>query len=350
MPPEVLLPGVTAILAFLFAMALLDQWRERRHVFQLVWAIGMLSFGAASAAESVAASAGWNETLYRLWYLTGAALTAGWLGLGTIYLLAKTRFGYTVAVVLFLSGLLTLVRQRPDDVESAVVPFLYFLVATVLALAIGVATYFQDERWARITAGGIVAGSLVAVVLVAAASIAPPGYALDARTGVPVSTLFPGELRLLTPILNITGGVCLGLGALFSTYVFMPKRRVLDYSLDPGQPGDAFLFNLVIAPVAILVNLVASLPAAVRALLGGRIHSRVPATILIALGAFIPSITDSLLRLGSTEAFQASKLVSVVLLFGGFLVSTEVFREIRIPFTSIRLRTARRERVATEER
>jgi hypothetical protein len=167
---------------------------------------------------------------------------------------------------------------------------------------------------------------------------------------VPVSTLLPGELRLLTPILNITGGVCLGLGALFSTYVFMPKRRVLDYSLDPGQPGDVFLFNLVISPVAILVNLVASLPGALRALLMGRIHSRVPATLLIALGAFIPSITDSLLRLGSTEAFQASKLVSVVLLFTGFLVSTEVFREVRIPFTSIRLRAARRERVATEER
>jgi hypothetical protein len=130
----------------------------------------------------------------------------------------------------------------------------------------------------------------------------------------------------------------------------MPKRRVLDYSLDPGQPGDQFLFNLLIAPVAILVNLVASFPGMVRALLARRIHSRVPATILIALGAFIPSITDSLLRFGTTEGFQASKLLSVVLLFAGFLVSIEVFREIRIPFTSIRLRTGRRERVAVEER
>ena len=44
--------------------------------------------------------------------------------------------------------------------------------------------------------------------------------------------------------------------------MFMPKRRVLDYSLDPNQPGDEFLFNLVISPVAITVNFVASLPGA----------------------------------------------------------------------------------------
>ena len=60
--------------------------------------------------------------------------------------------------------------------------------------------------------------------------------------------------------MNVTGAFALVLGALFSTYVFMPKRRVLDYSLDPNQPGDQFLFNLLIAPVAISVNFVASLP------------------------------------------------------------------------------------------
>jgi hypothetical protein len=346
----VFLPAVTAVLAFLFAVALLDQWRDRHHVFQLVWAVGMACFGIASAVEAIAAASGWNEALYRTWYVAGAALTAGWLGLGTIFLLARTRFGYTVAVVLFLAGLLTLVRERPADVQSSALPVVYFLAATVLSIGIGIATYFQDDRWARLAAAAIVGASILAVFFGLTGQIPPPGYALDPRTGVPVSTLIPGQLRLLTPILNITGGLGLGLGALFSTYVFMPKRRVLDYSLDPTQPGDQFLFNLVISPIAILVNLVASLPGVVRALVTGRVHSRVPATILIALGAFIPSIIDSLLRTGSTEAFQFSKLLSVLLLFAGFLVSTEVFREIRIPFTTIRLATARRERVASEER
>ncbi len=123
----------------------------------------------------------------------------------------------------------------------------------------------------------------------------------------------------------------------------MPKKRVLPYSLDPNQPGDEFLFNLLIAPVAILVNFVASLPGAMRALVTGRIHSRVPATILIAIGGFIPAITDSLNRFGSTELFQLGKFLGVLFLFAGFLVSIEVFREIRIPFTGIQLGGTRRE-------
>jgi hypothetical protein len=175
--------------------------------------------------------------------------------------------------------------------------------------------------------------------------LAAPGYALDPATGAPIATLFPTELRLLTPFLNITGAFALILGAIFSTYVFMPKRRILAYSLDPNQPGDQFLFNLLIAPVAIAVNLVASLPGAVRALVVGRLHSRVPATILIAVGAFVATLGDTLNRFGMTEWFQLGKFLGVLFLFVGFLVSIEVFREIRIPFTSVRLGGVRHESV-----
>ena len=38
-----------------------------------------------------------------------------------------------------------------------------------------------------------------------------------------------------------------------------------------------------------------------------------------------------------TEWFQLGKFLGVLFLFAGFLVSIEVFREIRVPFTSIRL-------------
>jgi hypothetical protein len=130
--------------------------------------------------------------------------------------------------------------------------------------------------------------------------------------------------------------------------VFMPKRRVLAYSLDPNQPGDEFLFNLVIAPVAIAVNLVASLPGAVRALFAGRLHSRVPATILIALGAIVATLGDALNRFGMTEWFQLGKFLGVIFLFAGFLVSTEVFRQLRVPFTSVVLSGIRHESPAAQ--
>jgi hypothetical protein len=351
MTVNALLPSLTSILALVFAVMLLDQWRERRHGYQLIWAFGMLFYAIGAGAEALAAADGWNELLYRTWYLTGAVWTAAWLGLGTAFLLGRTRFGYTYAVLLLLSGLVALmIRTSPNYDGAGPLPVLYLIGAVILALAIGVETYFQNDRWPRFAAGAILATTILSLVLmVATPALAAPGYALSATTGQPVGDAMPGYLRLLTPVMNIPGAMSLLLGAVFSTYVFMPKKRVLPYSLDPDQPGDEFLFNLSIAIVAIPVNLVASLPGAARELVAGRLHSRVPATILIAIGAFFPTITDSLNRAGVTELFQLGKFLGVVFLFAGFLVSVEVFRELRIPFTSIRLATARRERARTRD-
>jgi hypothetical protein len=338
-----LLPALTAVLALVMAVALLDQWRERRQPFQLVWALGMTFFGIASGCEALAAAAGWNEGLYRTWYLTGAVLTAGWLGLGTAMLLNRTRFGYAIAVSIFLAGVFTLLTQRRFQYEGAGdTPILYFISAGLLALAIGVETYFQNERWPSFMAVGVIVASDLALVLTITSPLAEP-YKVDPATGQPVADLFPGSLRLLTPFLNITGGFALAFGALFSAYVFMPKQRVLPYSLDPNQKGDHFLFNMLIALVALPVNFIASLPGALRDLVRGRLHSRVPATLLIAAGGFVASAGDSLNRFGVTGPFAVAKLIAVVLLLVGFLVSIEAFREIRIPFTSVRLAGARRE-------
>jgi len=344
MQPQLVLPAITSVLALVFSAALFDQWRERRGGFQLIWGVGMLFFGIAAGIEAIAAAGGWNEFLYRSWYLTGAVWTAGWLGLGTTFLLGRTRFGYSFALCLVLAGVFTLLTQRRYDYPGAgSAPIIYLIVALVLALAVAVETYFQNERWPTLAAGAVVGATVLSFVLMLTAQLPAPGYALDPVTGVPVGDLFPGTIRLLTPFLNITGALALVLGAVFSTYVFMPKKRLLPYSLDPNQPGDEFLFNLLIAPVAIVVNLVASLPGTARALVAGRIHSRVPATILIAIGGFIPGITDSLNRFGATDLFQLGKFLGVLFLFAGFLVSIEVFREVRIPFTGIRLTPIRRE-------
>ena len=347
----VLLPGATSVLALVFAVALLDQWRERRHGFQLIWAIGMAFYGIASGCEAIAAAGGWNETLYRTWYLTGAVWTAGWLGLGTAFLLGRTRFGYMFAFCLVLAGIFTLLTQRKFNYEGAgSAPILYLIGALVLAVAVAIETYFQNDRWPVLAGGAVIGATVLSLILMLTVTLPAPGYALDPATGVPTGDLFPGTIRLLTPFLNITGGLALAFGALFSAYMFMPKRRVLAYSLDPNQAGDQFLFNLLISPVAIVVNFVASVPGAVRALFAGRLHSRVLATILIALGGFLASGGDALNRFGVTNYFQVGKFLALVLILLGFLISIEAFREIRVPFTSIVLRGARREHAgATDE-
>jgi hypothetical protein len=340
------IPVLTSVLALVFAVALLDQWRERRQTFQLVWAVGMLFYGVASGCEAIGAITGWNEALYRTWYLAGAIWTAGWLGLGTAFLLGRTRFGYTFALCLVLAGVFTLLTERKFHYPgSGSAPILYLIGAIVLAAAVAIETYFQNDRWPRLAAGAVIGATILSLALMLTVALPAPGFVIDPNTGAPTGELLPGTIRLLTPFLNITGGFALILGALFSAYVFMPKRRVLGYSLDPNASGDQFLFNLLISPVALVVNFVASVPGAVRALFAGRLHSRVPATILIAIGGLLASGGDALNRFGVTNYFQVGKLLAVGFLLAGFLVSIETFREIRIPFTTIRLGGRRTEHV-----
>src|SRR5213078_1698468 len=166
----------------------------------------------------------------------------------------------------------TLLTQRKFDYPGAgSAPILYLIAALILAVAVAVETYFQNDRWPILAAAAVVGATVLSVLLMVTTALPAPGYALDPATGVPIGDLFPGTIRLLTPFMNITGGLALALGALFSAYTFMPKRRVLTYSLDPSATGDQFLFNLAIAPVAIVVNFVASLPGAIRALFAGRL-------------------------------------------------------------------------------
>ena len=65
--------------------------------------------------------------------------------------------------------------------------------------------------------------------------------------------------------------------------------------------------------------------------------------ILIAIGAWIPAVTDSLNRFGSTQLYGLGKLLAVGFLFAGFLVSIDVFSEFRVPFTRIVLHRRRPE-------
>jgi len=338
------LNALTTLVAVVMGLALIDQWSERRRTYQLAWAIGSLLFGLAAGAEALGAASGWSNTLFRTWYLAGAVLNVGWLGLGTAFLLARTRFGYAYAVLFALGGIFTVLTQVKNHYPDAgSLPVIYLIFALVIAIAIGVETYFQDQRWPRIAAAGVIAISVLATIFVAVAPLPEGPLALDTHQ-VPVLDPLPGGLRLLTPLMNVPGGLALVLGALFSAYVFIPKKRVLDYSLDPGQTGDVMLFNLLIAPVAIVVNFLASLPGALVALVRGRLHSRVPATLLIAAGALLVTGTDFGVKGGETTIFALSKLLGISLIFAGFLVSIEAFREIRIPFTQIRFARNREER------
>ena len=329
MVPNVVLPLLSSSLSFLFAALVLAQWLRRRRAFQIVWGVGLVWYGLSAGTEFLGSAWGWNEALYRAWYLIGAFFVAAYLGMGTVYLLAKTRFGYFVAASLAFAALLTLAAG--GKYEAPLAAGLASTVSLAAAIAVAITTAVRREVAAHVLLAFLVGGSAVVAALVLTAPLAPPGYAVDIRTGVPVGEAMPAYLRPLTIPFNVAGALSLVFGALYSAYVFMPKVKVLRPRL--RTPVLAQLAGLV----AVVVNFVASLPRALAALLTGGLHSRVPATILIALGGFVPGITSGLNRFGVTWSFFLGEFVGVLLIFIGFVVSTEVFGErLRVGWLELR--------------
>ncbi|MBO0681990.1 MAG: hypothetical protein J2P45_02450 [Candidatus Dormibacteraeota bacterium] len=298
--PNVVLPLLTTLASFAAAGMVLDQWRQRRRSFQLVWGLGLLFYGIGAGVEFLGAF-GWDPVLYRLWFLFGAMLVAAYLGAGTVYLLSRTRFGYLVALSVLAGGLFaplfqaSLIQQGHPTSWTNV--WLVVGVSAAAAVGIAYATARHRGQVGHVAMAILVAASLLAAVLVATAYLPPPGYALAATTRVPLATAMPGYLQVMTGPYNIAGGFSLVFGALFSLWAYLPKRELLR------------------RPLATLA--------------GGGLNSRVPATILIALGGFVPSLTSGLDRFGVTWSFYLGQLLGVLLIFAGLLVSEEVFARLR---------------------
>lgn len=333
--PNIVLPFLSSALSFVFAALVADQWLRRRQPYQLVWTIGLLWYGISSGTEFLGSAFGWNEPLYRAWYLFGAFGVASYLGMGTVYLLDRTRFGYFVAVSFGLAALFSFLTSLKYAREGTPVsdPALLAVVGASLgaAILVAVVTRFARRWLGHSTFAVLLVASAAVAWATLSAPVAAPGYAID-EIGIPVGSAMPSDLRIMTPPFNIVGAFALVFGAVYSAYIFMPKRRVLRVTSDVpivGPLGRA---------AAVVVNFVASLPGMWRAFRAGTLNSRVPATLLIALGGFIPGWTSGLSRFGVTWSFFIGELAGVVLIFLGFLVSIEVFSDLRLPFTRIVLR------------
>src|SRR5665811_1991165 len=100
------------------------QWWQRRRAHQAAWFVGMLFYALAAVMEAWSEYSGsWDPTVYRL-YIVLAASLVGFLGLGSLYLVAKRRiWGHLylvvvlVCLIVFLGGVFT-----TDLIEEALVP------------------------------------------------------------------------------------------------------------------------------------------------------------------------------------------------------------------------------------
>lgn len=95
------IPVVTTIVAAVFATIVLRRYLRRRSGPHLLWwGLGLVIYGIGTLTESLTTIFGWNEGVFRAWYISGALCGGAPLAQGTAYLLLRRRTANLLAVTL----------------------------------------------------------------------------------------------------------------------------------------------------------------------------------------------------------------------------------------------------------
>jgi hypothetical protein len=94
------IPIATTVLAAFFAPVVYRRWKSRRpapHLFW--WCLGIAAYGFGTLTEAFTTLFGWNEWVFRAWYISGALLGGAPLAQGTVYLMFSRRTAHTLAAL-----------------------------------------------------------------------------------------------------------------------------------------------------------------------------------------------------------------------------------------------------------
>lgn len=164
---------LSTVIIFAFTIAVVSRYRQRGGAHLLLWSVGLIFYGLGVLSEAIMLFS-FDTGLLKLWYFSGAMMTAAWLGQGTIHLLVRKR-----GVAPALTAILAVV---------SLVSFALLLQTPVTQAAAG----YDLNLPASAQYGDILARSSM--------------------------------VRILTVLLNIYGTVALVGGALYSSYLFWRKR------------------------------------------------------------------------------------------------------------------------------
>lgn len=113
------LPFLSTLITFAFAVAVFNRYQYRRGAHLLLWGIGLVLYGAGTFAEAYL-SLGWSDAMLRVWYLTGAMLTAAWLGQGTVYLLIrKPGVAHALTAGLLIASIISIVGVFAAHIDGS---------------------------------------------------------------------------------------------------------------------------------------------------------------------------------------------------------------------------------------
>jgi hypothetical protein len=112
------IPIATTLLSIAFAPIVFRRWQARRpapHLFW--WSLGIAMYGLGTFTESFTTLFGWNEVVFRSWYISGALLGGAPLAQGTVYLMFPRATANRMAAVLgaFIVVAATAVILSPID-------------------------------------------------------------------------------------------------------------------------------------------------------------------------------------------------------------------------------------------
>ena len=81
---EAILAFGAALVSLRLAGLLAARWRQRREPRLALWSAGLAAYALGAAAIAWGAAGGWNEGVFRAYYLFGGLLTAALLGAGSL--------------------------------------------------------------------------------------------------------------------------------------------------------------------------------------------------------------------------------------------------------------------------
>jgi hypothetical protein len=333
-----MLPMVTAILATVFAATVFMRWRSNGRRYLLFWGIGLSFYALGTAMEAVFGLFGWQPWVFRTYYLSGAVLTAAWLGQGTIQLLGKRWLPEVTLIGLCLATLYGMYEIGRADLEPAFMSDRLVTtisadnsassseILTLAGEAVATPGGALMDVWARtvvqqanvdvdrvmteperlgygLRKGDTIVGTRtlmqrhgidLSAVTIADTPTTTPIYvaqngrvrgamvfapALELNGSAIVRTT--SNVRSITPFFNVYGTLALAGGAIYSAYIFWRKR---------------VLYNRMIG------------------------------NILIGIGAMAPALGGTLSKAGYPSALYISELVGIMLIFIGYTqaVKTDV--------------------------
>ena len=116
------IPILTTLLAIPFALEIFRRYRkfpERLHL--LWWALGIATYGVGTLTESLTTLLGWQEPIFRAWYVSGALLGAAPLAQGTVYLMLSRKVAHALTALLIVYVAVASVFVYLSPIDYAVV-------------------------------------------------------------------------------------------------------------------------------------------------------------------------------------------------------------------------------------